>query len=312
MPRRSLHGRPGQISEFSTEEWDKVDAVIVNQAADWKYELKVRLEVSFETPKPDIRKYLVPADRGVTGKRYQAEIISSDPAQPSDDDETATPRATVAPSKKQKVHRSAQLIEASRKRGQENVEAGRFEKAIIDRWQCHDKSCTNNKDKKSFCFVDYARKNNTIKPLDHARWAKAIEKAKDDNVSLERPPLDLYVKWVGYGPVTQDTRRSEQYKERKEARAFASEGKDIFAQYNQMIENKLKMDIARSMKELSNEHSSSNQQPPHGNNLLHGLNINLCRGSNGNNLNFNSLSKSLNNTSNPSAQAQLGKMMRML
>lgn len=99
--------------------------------------------------------------------------------------------------------------------------------------------------------------------------AKAIEKAKDDDVSLKCPPLDLYVEWVGDGPVTHDTRRSEQYKERKEAEAerkeaeaFASEGKDIFAQYNQMIENKLKMNIARSMKGLSNEHSSSNQQPP--------------------------------------------------
>ncbi|KAI4217959.1 MAG: hypothetical protein L6R36_009195 [Xanthoria steineri] len=74
-----------QISEFSTEERDKVDAVIVNQATDWKYELKVRLEVFFESPKPDISKHLIPTNREVTRKRSQAEI-SSDPPQAADED----------------------------------------------------------------------------------------------------------------------------------------------------------------------------------------------------------------------------------
>lgn len=222
-----------QISEFSTEEWDKVDAVIVNQANDWKYELKVRLEVSFETPKPDIRRHLVPTDRGVTRKRSQAEIISSDPAQPDDDDATTTPRPTAGPTKKQKVYRTGQLIEASRKRGEENAEAGNFDKALVDRWQCHDESCLNNKDKKGFCFVDYGLKHYAIEPVDHARWAKAIRNG-DNDISIERPLYNLYIKWVGHGPITSDSRRSEQYKERQEvkaerqeAREFTREGKDI-------------------------------------------------------------------------------------
>ncbi|KAL8697237.1 MAG: hypothetical protein Q9201_007228, partial [Fulgogasparrea decipioides] len=242
-----------QISEFSTEEWDKVDAVIFNQVADWKYELKVRLEVFFETPKPDIRRHMVPKNPEISSKRSQEVLISSDPPQQSDDDDdiAVTPRPTAPPSKKQRVHRSGQLIEASRKRGEENARAGRFEKALVDR---HDESCTNNKDKKGFCFVDYGCKHYAIEPADHARWAKAIEKGNDD-ISIERPPLDLYIRWVGYGPVTQDTQRSEAYKERQEAKAerensrsFAAEGKDIFSQYNQMIESRIKWDMMKSMK----------------------------------------------------------------
>ncbi|KAL8855405.1 MAG: hypothetical protein Q9178_007943 [Gyalolechia marmorata] len=82
------------------------------------------------------------ANAEVSSKRPYEVIVSSDPPQPQsdndDDDNTATPRATVAPTKKQRVYHSGQLIEASKKRGEENARARRFEKALIDRWQCYD------------------------------------------------------------------------------------------------------------------------------------------------------------------------------
>lgn len=95
---------------------------MVNQANNWKYKLKVRLEVLFETHKPDIRRYLVPTDRGVTRKRSQAEIISLDPTQLDDNDATTIHLPNAGPTKRKKVYRTGQSIKASRKRGEEIAE----------------------------------------------------------------------------------------------------------------------------------------------------------------------------------------------
>ncbi|KAI4220225.1 MAG: hypothetical protein L6R40_008690 [Gallowayella cf. fulva] len=194
-----------QISEFSTTEWDKVHELITQQASNWKYELRVRLEVFFHTTQPDIRRHLVPTGAAgaaeVSIKRPHEVIVSSDPVQPDDDDDATPKPRTAAPTKKQRLHRSGQLIEQSRRRAEENTAAGKFKKAIVDRWQCHNEHCTNNKDNRGFCFVDYSRKHYAINAVHHARWAKAIEKGVAD-VSMDFPPADLYNLWVHSGEVT--------------------------------------------------------------------------------------------------------------
>lgn len=255
---------PQEIDEFTIGEWEKVAALIRTESARWKYEIDVKIETTFTATRKkgeqDIRKYTKPI---IPKRSYEA--LSSDPVIPAEDDEIqeSTPKATVPPPKK-RLHRTDKLIEASRERAKSSMAAGHFERALVDRWQCNDEDCTNNKEHKGYCFLDYKKKHYAIDISQHIRWAKAMERG-DPDVSIETPPKDIYENWVGtQGPVTYNSRRSKVHQERQEAKSDRDESKSFMQEYREFQQEQMRIKMMKQMDaEIAPTNPTSNmlQQP---------------------------------------------------
>ncbi|KAL9030732.1 MAG: hypothetical protein Q9196_001182, partial [Gyalolechia fulgens] len=209
---------PQSFEDFAQEEWNSVVEVIQDQSAMWKYEVTLKIEV---TAKKTAAAAAAAAERLAVERltKRSHDVLSSDPVECS---------PTPKPKKKT---RTDKLLDEARNRAEGLIEAGSHDKALVDRWQCRDEHCTNNKNAKGFCFVDYSGKHYAIDVVQHIMWAKAMAN-RDPGVSIERPPADLYNYWVDkQGNVTQTSRRAVQYHERVAAKAEREEGKDFMTTF---------------------------------------------------------------------------------
>ncbi|KAL8800753.1 MAG: hypothetical protein Q9182_004958 [Xanthomendoza sp. 2 TL-2023] len=197
---------------------------------DFNSEIDVIFEVFCERRRPgqdgDVRQHLAPPPPPppqIPSKRSH-EVLSSDPVEPLWEE---TPRADASSTiqTKKPVWQTDKLLQASLERAETANSTGHYEIALGDRWQCRDEHCSNNKDNKGYCFIGYQNKHYVIDSIHHSLWAKAISKGAPD-VSIERPPMELYHHWLtGAGEVTQISRRTAAYQERQEARVEREEVK---------------------------------------------------------------------------------------
>ncbi len=120
----------------------------------------IKIEVNAKAEKP-------------TRKR-PAEVVSEDP----DVDERPRQRRT----------RIDQLLNRARIRAETLADAGNFDRALLNRWQCNDEHCRNQN---GFCFVDFAGKHYNMNHTQQSLWGKAISNG-EANVSIERSSTSLY------------------------------------------------------------------------------------------------------------------------
>jgi hypothetical protein len=243
---RAVHHRATQkkqyVKDFTVDEWDKVQGLIMIEARSWGPKLSVKIEVLAEKT-------------STSGHKPPTEWLSSDPVEPS----TPRPRAT----------RTTKALDAARIRADALANAGNFDRELISKWQCIDDNCRNHK---RFCFVDFNGKHFAINATHQAKWAKAIA-SSEPGVSLERPPTALYEFWVrSQGGVTQETRRKGVYEARQEVKAQVEESKDVMTRLMDFTKANMEMRLSEAMinqvermggSSLTSTHPAQQQQPPH-------------------------------------------------
>ena len=145
------------MQEFSEAEWAKVVNVILKEAARYRPEPSVKIEISATAP-------------SIQQLKRSPEVLSSDPIE------------ETTPQPRRRVTTTDRRLDQARERAESLQAAGNFDKAIVDRWQCKDAHCIN---KDGLCFVDFAGKHYDIFHEEQLMWAKAIANGQP-NVSLER------------------------------------------------------------------------------------------------------------------------------
>lgn len=223
------------IDDFSELEWEKVLLALTDEDAT---DYIIKIEVSADAEKPTTRK-------------RPAEVLSDGL---NADGPESGPR--------QRVTRTDQLLDRARIRTDTFAEAGNFDRALLNRWQCNDENCRNQN---SFCFVDFAGKHFNMNHTQQSLWGKAIVKG-DANVSIERLPTSLYTFWSDkQGAVTSLSRRSDLHQERLNARAEQVEKEGFMTKYQRFAEQNMEMRMTEQMAdqmERMNSRGSSEPNPP--------------------------------------------------
>ena len=128
----------------------------------------------------------------------------------------------------------------------------------------HDQRCNNQND---YCFIDFIDKHYNIEAPEQARWAKAIAN-KEGNVTIYKPPRDLYLLWTKQrGEVTPHARvfkaKQKREEEREEQGDFASTMKTYMQSQQQLTQLQLQKNMGDSVATLTTkEHTPAVQQQP--------------------------------------------------
>ena len=162
---KAIHSRARNVHQtidnYTETEWEKVLIVIDDESRKWKPDITIKIEISMEEPKqsnpPDI---LLDATESST-------IIT-----------TPTGRRT----------RTHQLLERQRDQGEILINAGEFDRQLVNRWVCHAARCTNQN---NFCFVDEDGLHYDLSHTLQRDWAKALARG-DISASLDNPLPTLY------------------------------------------------------------------------------------------------------------------------
>ncbi len=199
------------IVDFSEIEWDKVLLALADEGAT---DYTIKIEVSAEAEKSTRKR---PAD-------------------------SEGPEVDERP--RQRRTRTDQLLDRARIRADTLADAGNFDRALLNRWQCIDEHCRNQN---GFCFVDFAGKHYNMDHIQQSLWGKAISNG-DANVSIERPPTSLYNFWSDkQGSVTSLSRRSDMHEERMNAKAERVEKEDFMTKFTRFNEQQMEMRMTEAM-----------------------------------------------------------------
>ncbi len=145
---------------------------------------------------------------------------------------------------RQRRTRIDRLLDRARIRADTLADAGNFDRALLNRWQCNDEHCRNQN---GFCFVDFAGKHYNMDHTQQSLWGKAISNG-EANVSIERPPTSLYNFWSDkQGSVTSLSRRSDLHEERLNAKAERVEKEDFMTRFTRFNEQQMEMRMSEAM-----------------------------------------------------------------
>ena len=235
---KAIHSRARNVHQtidnYTEIEWEKVLIVIDDESRKWKPDITIKIEISMEEPKqsnpPDI---LLDATESST-------IIT-----------TPTDRRT----------RTHQLLERQRDQGEILINAGDFDRQLVNRWVCHDDRCTNQN---NFCFVDEDGLHYDLSHTLQRVWAKALARG-DISASLDNPPPTLYRFILRQGPVGLNSRKTRIQEGREDSRKDRDETKSFMGEMMQFTKQSMEMRMQESMMdqmERMSERMSNVRRPP--------------------------------------------------
>ena len=157
--------------------------------------------------------------------------------------------------------RTHQLLERQRDQGEILINAGDFDRQLVNRRVCHDARCTNQN---NFCFVAEDGLHYDLSHTLQRDWAKALARG-DISASLDNPPPTLYRFILRQGPVGLNSRKTRIQEGREDSRKDRDETKSFMGKMMQFTKQSIEMRMQESMMdqmERMGERMSNVRRPP--------------------------------------------------